>query len=288
MVWLKSTIKREKMTNIIREEGVTYIATISGGKDSVTMCDLLLKNGYPVDYILFQDTMLEFSAMYQYINKVEEYFLSRYNKKIIRLKPRTTFEEWCFGVIRDKNAKLNGWIRGIPMVWAEPCYWRRESKQKPSDEFLKKNKIENAHTYIGFTKGENRSLSNTEKQTFSYPLKDIFHMTELNCQEYLMKQDMENPLYRHFERTGCGVCTAQSEKAWFNVWKYFPETWAYMKTIEERLEFYERDGYKIKNKYWFNSHRTCSNMEEKFIEADKQGCLFDFSDEPLRDCFCKI
>jgi hypothetical protein len=29
-------------------------------------------------------------------------------------------------------------------------------------------------------------------------------------------------------------------------------------------------------------------MENKFIEADKQGSLFDFSDEPLKDCFCKI
>ena len=27
-----------------------YIATISGGKDSTVMCDLLLKNNYQVDY----------------------------------------------------------------------------------------------------------------------------------------------------------------------------------------------------------------------------------------------
>ena len=37
-----------------------YIATISFGKDSTVMCDLLLKNGYPVDYIVFTDTLLEF------------------------------------------------------------------------------------------------------------------------------------------------------------------------------------------------------------------------------------
>ena len=29
-------------------------------------------------------------------------------------------------------------------------------------------------------------------------------------------------------------------------------------------------------------------MEKEFIKADKQSGLFDFSDEPLKDCFCKI
>ncbi|WP_026803606.1 phosphoadenosine phosphosulfate reductase domain-containing protein [Aliarcobacter lanthieri] len=51
-----------------------YIATISGGKDSVAMTDLLLKNGYPVDYILFYDTFLEFPIMYKYLEKVKKYF----------------------------------------------------------------------------------------------------------------------------------------------------------------------------------------------------------------------
>ena len=30
------------------------------------------------------------------------------------------------------------------------------------------------------------------------------------------------------------------------------------------------------------------NMEKKFKTIDNQGSLFDFSDEPLKDCFCKI
>ena len=51
-----------------------YIATISGGKDSTVMCDLLLKNGYQVDYIVFNNTLIEHKEMYQYINKLEKYF----------------------------------------------------------------------------------------------------------------------------------------------------------------------------------------------------------------------
>lgn len=37
-----------------------YIATLSGGKDSTAMIDLLLRNNYPLDYIVFKDTLHEF------------------------------------------------------------------------------------------------------------------------------------------------------------------------------------------------------------------------------------
>ena len=87
------------------EDGVIYIATISGGKDSVTMCDLLLKNGYPVDYIIFIDTLQEHNEMYKYINKVNVYFKLRYGKKITVLKPKTTFEDWCFGEVTRGDKK---------------------------------------------------------------------------------------------------------------------------------------------------------------------------------------
>ncbi len=85
---------------MIREDSTVYIATISGGKDSVTMCDLLLKNGYPVDEIIFTDTREEFEEMYIYLEKVKEYFLTRYKKTITVLKPKKTFAHWALGTIQ--------------------------------------------------------------------------------------------------------------------------------------------------------------------------------------------
>ncbi len=41
-----------------------YIAKLSGGKDSTAMVDLLLRNKYQLDYILFCDTLAEFDEMY--------------------------------------------------------------------------------------------------------------------------------------------------------------------------------------------------------------------------------
>ena len=52
-------------------QDLIYIAKLSGGKDSTAMCDLLLKNNYPLDFILFCDTLAEFDEMYVYLNKVK-------------------------------------------------------------------------------------------------------------------------------------------------------------------------------------------------------------------------
>ena len=61
-----------------------------------------------------------------------------------------------------------------------------------------------------------------------------------------------------------------------------------MKQIEAKLFQLERRGEKVQNKYWFSRQRTCADMEREFKKADKQSGLFDFSDELLKDCFCKI
>ena len=95
---------------------------------------------------------------------------------------------------------------------------------------------------------------------------------------------MENPLYRHFTRTGCAKCPFKSDRDWFNTWKYYPDIWIELKALEEEVA--KMDNVFSKN--MFSNFRTCADMEKKFIRADKQGSLFDFSDEPVKDCFCKI
>jgi 3'-phosphoadenosine 5'-phosphosulfate sulfotransferase (PAPS reductase)/FAD synthetase len=265
-----------------------YIATISGGKDSVTMCDLLLKNGYPVDEIIFTDTLEEFEEMYIYLEKVKQYFLIRYKKEITILKPNSTFNDWCFGIIEKNGAKRIGQVRGIPTKDGM-CYWRRESKVYPIERYLKeKYRDEEITFYIGYTKGENRSVKETDTFKYSYPLQDIFQMTEEDCKAYLINQDMENPLYKHFSRTGCAICPFQSDKSWFNIWKHYPKVWNKMKETEMYLDLLTHQHLEVVNKYWFVGHKTIMEKEKEFEFKDRQGSLFDFSDEPVKDCFCKI
>lgn len=277
---------------IEREENTVYIGTISFGKDSTTMNDLLCKDGHPIDEIIFTDTLKEFSLMYDYGHKVAEYFKNRYKKDITFLTPLATFEEWCFGVIKDKTADGYGAIRGIPLPSDNEsmCFHRRETKVKPLDNYLKE-KYPNMKIvkYIGYTKGEGRNIKDTPNLKHIYPLKHIYKMNEERCKEYLIKQDMENPLYRYFSRTGCYLCPFQSERSMYQVYKHFNHYWQKMKWIEQILKQYEDMGFRVMNRYFFTDKRTCEDMEKVFSNTyDKQLSAFDFSDEPLRDCFCKI
>ena len=111
-------------------------------------------------------------------------------------------------------------------------------------------------------------------------------MNEERCKEYLISQDMENPLYRFFSRTGCYLCPFQSERSMYQIYKNFNHLWEKMKWIERALEDYEKQGFRVMNRFFFTNKRTCEDMEKEFnLKAES---LFIFSDEPLRDCFCKI
>lgn len=258
-----------------------YIATLSGGKDSVTMCDLLLKNGYPIDYIVFNDTLDEFTEMYEYLNKIEKYFKLRYGKSITRLKPNWDYDkQYIFGTL--SRGKRKGQIRGLPTASDGFCTWKRESKIVPFKKWIKANNINNHKIYIGITLNEMHRAD--RNKNFLYPLIDDFQMTENECKQYLINQEMENPLYRHFNRTGCKKCQYQSDRDFFQIWKYYPEVWEEFKSYEQKTKKLNN----IVSSTWFTDYRSCLDMQKQFEKSNRQGSLFDFSDEPLKNCFCKI
>lgn len=264
-----------------------YIATISGGKDSVTMCDLLLRNNYPVDYIIFNDTLDEYEEMYAYLDKVEEYFKSRYGKVITRLKPVKTYDEYIFNI--RKRGENVGKIAGLPNPTMGFCEWRRDSKIIPMQKWIKKNNIQDYKLYLGITIDERHRAKEDMYLANNgipiYPLIEYFNMSERDCQEYLINQEMENPLYRHFKRTGCAKCQFKSKADWFKTWKHYPKAWNEIKVLEKRVKEHHIEAISYN---MFADFKKTEDLEKEFMKADKQGSLFDFSDEPLKDCFCKV
>ncbi len=137
-----------------------YIATISFGKDSTAMCDLLLKNGYPVDYIVFNDTLDEFDLMYKYKSKVENYFKERYNKEIITLLPNRNFRDSVLRIVKKSETPArNGQFVGLPVANGKAmCHLRKTLKMNPFDSWVRKTlKKEEYRTYYGYTTDERES-----------------------------------------------------------------------------------------------------------------------------------
>ena len=263
---------------------MTYIATLSGGKDSTAMLDLLLRDKKPLDHIVFYDTLHEFAAMYEYIAKLGEYFKARYGKEITILKPAMSFEECVFG--RISRGENRGAIRALPAPQTQGfCAWRREAKVAPFERWLKAQNFDEYKIYIGYTTDETRRRMDGNE--FLYPLVDDYDMSEADCTIYLKEREMENPLYRFFSRTGCYFCPAQSKRAFYQVWKNFKPEWEYMKRIEAELLTLQDSGEHVLNTSWFAGNLTCTDMEAEFARLSRQGSLA-FDDEPLKDCFCKI
>lgn len=259
---------------------------VSFGKDSMTMMDLIVRNNIPVDRYIFSDTLLEYPLMYIYAEKIVDYYQQRYKITIEIIKPNATFEEWCFGVL--KRGELKGYIRGIPNPadTDSQCYWRREAKVEAPKKI-----IGDYIPMLGYTRGEGRNTDGALTPLKSdFLIKGItyksFNMSEWDCKLYLEEREMENPIYKLLTRTGCAMCPFQSERAWYVVWKHFPDIWDDVKWIEKRLKHYEERGMKVINRFWFPKYATCAQMEEKFSRKDVY--LMDFSDEPVKDCLCKF
>ena len=255
---------------------------LSGGQDSTAMTLKLLERGDPVDYIVFSDTGLEHDAMYEYLDKLDEFFKRKYNKEIIRLHPKKSFEHWTFGVT-TKGENI-GMIRGTPRV-ALPCFWRREAKEYPLTRWLKEKGIKEFTKYVGYTNTETERATNMGLYNYVAPLIE-WKWTEADVQKYLKESQMENKLYQHFSRTGCAVCPKQRLDDKYMVWKHYKKNWDYMVDVETRLG---EARLKLNQKHspaWHDK-LFCADMEKLFIQKDKQA-TFEFDFEEVQDCFCKI
>ena len=238
-----------------------YIAMLSGGRDSTSMVFQLLERGFPLDYILFTDTQSEFPEMYTYLYYNVSKKLREYGKELTVLhhKRGETFEDWCFGKI--KRGKRKGMIRGIPMV-TQPCYWKRESKVRPFEKFLKDNNITECTQYIGYTYSE-RDRANVKDKNQSFPLID-FEMCEADVDRHLKKINLVNPLYQWFERTGCNFCPYQRIRGFYIIWKKYPDQWEYMKNVEHQLNLVMFT--EVLNPQW-NIRYSIDELEHAFING---------------------
>lgn len=254
---------------------------LSGGQDSTAMTLRALELGYPMDYIVFCDTTLEFDEMYEYIDKLEALINRRYGKKITRIKPRKQFESWALGDVTRGDMK--GQIRGVPLI-ASPCYWRREAKDVAFQDWIKSEGITNYKTYVGYVYREVDRWKDAWKHDALTPLVD-WKWNENEVKKYLRDNEAENSLYKHFSRTGCAICPKQSS-SFYHVYKYYPKKWEYAKELELKI-YNERKKRGEQQRPSFHTDKFTWEMELDFKKKDKTP-EFDFEYEAPKDCFCKI
>lgn len=230
-----------------------HIVQLSGGKDSTAMLLMMLERGMPVDEIIFCDTGMEFPAMYEHLQRVEQYT----GMKITRLKADKPFLYYFAEHVKENGKRKGQKGYGWPRMWVRWC--TRLLKQQPTAQYLKA--AGDCIQYIGIAADEPKRHRNIPDNV-RHPLFD-WGVTETQALQYCYDHGFDwDGLYEHFDRVSCWLCPLQGIKELRTLRKVFPELWSKLRVMDALTYYQYRADYSIEQ------------LERRFALEDAQGCLW--------------
>lgn len=217
----------------------SYWASVSGGKDSLYMLNLILHNldRYPLDGVVH----FELEIDYPFIHDVIDYMESeckRFGIRFVRIKPRKTWNELFY-----TKHKQSGQIWGFP---TRTCRWCNSNYKmdagKQLDEFLKSVGCYRVR-YIGYCADEEKRFLKRMTPT----MREIYPLVENNINESeIWKWAKEQPVYNNYYKTnkrcGCMFCPMASKMNMAYLLKYYPENFEFMiERMRETEKIRERE-----------------------------------------------
>ena len=201
----------------------SYWASVSGGKDSLYMLNLILHNldRYPLDGVVHFELEIDYPFIHDVIDYMEEE-CKKYGIRFVRIKPRKTWEEWFYDDSR-------GIIYGFPTSRQRWCNgkYKLDAKQQ-LEEWMKSLGYYVVH-YIGYCADEKKRFSQRklDKITEIYPLAEN-GIEENTIWEWAKTQPIFNHYYETQRRCGCMYCplAGMMERAY--LYKYYPDHFMYM------------------------------------------------------------
>lgn len=202
-----------------------YVASISYGKDSLAMLEIIKRNNLQLDRIIHSeiwatDTIqADLPPMVEFKDKADKIIFERYGIKVERVRSVKSYEEW-FYTVKGGKAKYPNTIYGFPMTNWGWCSDRL--KVRPLTKATK-----NCHTYLGIAVDEPKRLKGLTKNKSS-PLAD-YNITESECLEICKELDLLSPIYtKETLRGGCWFCHNQKMSQLRLLRDNYPEYWELM------------------------------------------------------------
>lgn len=215
-----------------------YIASVSFGKDSLSMLLLLIEKQYKLDEVIFYDTEMEFQGIYDTRNKIKE-LLEEKNIKYTELRPK---EPFLYKMLEKEVHKRNGTIQYGYGICGGRCRWGTTEKNITITKYLKEQYGQDYREYIGIASDETRRIERERNEHKLMPLVE-WKMTEKDCLEYCYNNGFyweENGvrLYNILDRVSCWCCANKNKKELDNMRIYLPNYYLLnielLKTIKQK------------------------------------------------------
>lgn len=192
----------------------------------------MIRRDMPIDMVLNVDTGMEFSAMYDHIDKVERFLLSERGIPITRLKPPKTFEHLMFDAVREtKPGQPVGY--GWPSIRVRWC--TGQLKTGLIDRYLR-DLPTRPYQYIAFASDEGYRLERPNNQDAykRYPLVE-WGVTEAQALagSYAAGYTWDG-LYEKVSRVSCWCCPLQGLDDLRALWAFYPEVWEQLRALDDR------------------------------------------------------
>lgn len=220
-----------------------YIASFSGGKDSLAMVLWLIENKKSLDYVVYYDTGMDFAAIYRVVDRVK-HLCEETGIQFVRLHPRTGFvyDMLCRPVKHKDGSTGRGysWCGGT-------CRWGITAKNKAISDFKKKLNAE-VYDYVGIALDETSRIHTNEYHGRLLPLVYDAKMTEAECLAYCRARGYDwkeetiatesgyVDLYDILDRVSCWCCANKNLKELRAIYTYLPEYWEHLKHLQSMTD----------------------------------------------------
>lgn len=222
-----------------------YIASISYGKDSLAMLEVIKQNGLPLDRIITVDVMAtdtipaDLPPMTEFKAKADAIIFEKYGIKVEHITAPKSYDDYFYYTCNGKKSKNAGKIYGFPLQKGNWCNSRL--KVDVLDKVQK-----GAVTYIGIAADE-PSRFHTLSETKRSPLVE-YDWTEKMCRDWCKANGLLSPIYTTALRGGCWFCHNQGVNQLRKLRKNYPDLWALLlKWDKDSPVTFKADGHTVRD-----------------------------------------
>jgi len=257
-----------------------YIASCSGGKDSIATVILAHEHKEPLDIVIFAEVMFDENISGELpehiefiINKAFPLFESWGYKTKILHADKAYMD--CFNHIVEKpmcHLQNKGKRNGFPM--SGHCSVNRDCKSKAIRKFYK-SITEEITQYIGIAIDEPERLARIRISDVSkISLLEKYEYTEQMAYDLCKQYDLLSPIYEFASRGGCWFCPNARDNELRYLRKCHPELW-------QKLLDLENEPNLIGNIWNTLTKTTIHSKEEQFFWEEQQMTIFDFMESEV-------